>query len=120
MVKYTKFNYIKRRPKVGDKVIIKTQEEFKKEFGQKSHSLSFSFNLNNDDDLYRFTKYMENKIEALYPDRVLTVLYVNDRTCIMEGFNSSIIWEEWMIKGRHIERYSIEESVNSRFEMLDL
>ena len=112
--------------KVGDKVIIKTQEEFKKEFGHASYSFSFNnggigsgFGSDNN-NIYRFTKHMEDKIEALFPNRVVTIKTVGENSCIMEGFGNDLVWEEWMIKGRQIECYSVEDSVTSRFEMLDL
>ena len=91
--------------KVGDKVKIKTWKDMEKEYG-----------LNKDSIYFQYTQKIEDDINKLFSDRIVTIKEV--------GEDFYIIGNTWFIDEDIIKcsakRYKKKHYINSRFEILDL
>ena len=103
--------------KAGDKVIIKTWDIMKKEYGTDYLDRITSPG-------YNFTPKMEETINKIFPDRILTI-----RKCIEEidvGYYcmeaAAARWTDWMIEYSLAEKEDRESwiPINNRFEIMDL
>lgn len=99
--------------KVGDKVKIRTWEEMKKEYGLDSSGNIFG-HVRKD----TFITKMERELNNDFPDRVLTVREVYEAHYTME--ETIWIWHDYMIKEPKPEKCIFFDSIQSRFELMEL
>jgi len=97
--------------KVKDKVKIKTWKEMEKEYGVfvKKGSIKCK---------YAFTKGMEEEIEELNCNRILTIEYVYSNSYGIKEI-SSWTWSDDMIKCL-VKNEIKSKPITSRFEILDI
>ena len=99
--------------KVGDKVIIKTWKEMEKEYG-----LNPAGGINIPKGFYFF---MENKLEQLKTNRILTIRYVNCNSNRYSMKEINYKWTDNMIKCLAKDyKEEIYDPIKTRWEILDI
>lgn len=100
--------------KVGDKVKIRTWEELERDYevfpsgSIHSHSPSRAF----------FTREMERELSAGFPDRILTIMEVRGYYYLTKEMDKWA-WCDYMIEGLARYHYTIFDSIDYRFELMD-
>ena len=105
--------------KVGDKVKIKTWDQMEKEF-KLDYQGCITTNENNGVETLSFTPEMEQKINNLNENRVLTINHIHENStfgsCDMAGY--FFCFTDEMIDCLITEK--AYEPIHSRFEILDI
>ena len=106
------------RYKEGDRVRIKTWEEIEKEFGLTKDTDNGDAYIAYHDNFY-FSIVMENKLEKLNTDRILTIKTVKEEN---NQHSYKIKELDWGISDEIIKELveEIYNSILSRFEILDI
>ncbi len=100
--------------KVGDKVKIKTWEDLEREYGiASSGNIQYS-----SPTAAFFVKEMERELNSRFCDRVLTIMKVTGYYYLMEEM-PQWTWSDYMIEGLEKNYYTIFDSIEFRFELID-
>lgn len=101
--------------KVGDRVVIKTWEELKGEYG-----LDVSGDMNSPPNAAFFAREMDRDLNKNFPDRILTIKKIGYDYYSMESL-TNWAWSDYMIKGLEVEeKYTMFDPIEKRFELMEL
>ena len=100
--------------KVGDRVIIKSWKEMKEEYGVNS-----SISIQAPPDKYSFVCSMEEDLNKNFPNRILTIKEIKEKSNYYNMEEISAAWEEYMIKCLSPQIIPLFPT-NKRFQLMDL